>query len=94
MIWAYFEPSSYFLDLADRVALAVRQIHDFSPDNNERIIHLTLARFKEINNHELKLPNRSDFHRLPVLNIDLMSSELTSEGPIHSLIRRFPLMGV
>jgi RNA 2',3'-cyclic 3'-phosphodiesterase len=66
-----------------------------SPESQEYIPHVTLARIKQVYDLEALLESIELFSIDPIIfTVDsymLMESELTQSGPIHAMIERYPL---
>lgn len=94
MIWAVFNSNDSFKELVGSINEEMLQVlSTYSSGRKEQTPHITLARFKQNNvlgNMELLKPKKG-LKSITVSSIELMESELKSDGPVYTILERFPL---
>lgn len=86
MIWALFQESIQFVDLVERLQLSFAREEEHKP-----MAHATLARLKNYHNREKVEFPPLELSSLAVTACILMESELTSKGPIYSVLGVYDL---
>ncbi len=86
MIWAKFKENKEYENLVKKIFKKTS-----TNSNNKNILpHITLARIKQKGPINISLPNLQ-IHPITVSSFNLVSSQLTSDGPIYNIMSSFKL---
>lgn len=88
MIWGLFQESEPFERLTQEMTKISKDL-GLHVSEKKQLPHVTLARFRKP--LKLKKLPQIKIDDMPVTSCDLMASQLTTEGSIYTLLRRFTM---